>query len=253
LFSATGISTHPYSRWYPPDSEQYSSCNHNALCASLGDISDLVNAIAKVQSAYGSHYRPAVYDTEYGYKTSPPLPYYFHNKTTSYYNVRINTATEYLNWAEYISWKNPQIASYDQYLLEDPISDKSDGYQPYASGLETSNGTQKLTYDSFLLPLYLPKTTGSRLEVWGDARPAHLVDIQDPGASQTVQIQFEAKGSSTFTTVATVPITSSEGYFDTHVTFPGTGTVRLTYTYPASDMQLAPGTTAYSRYASVTG
>ncbi|HTX46161.1 MAG TPA: cellulase family glycosylhydrolase [Solirubrobacteraceae bacterium] len=254
LFGAAGISSHPYSRWYPPNSEKYSSCNHNSLCASLGDISDLVNAIAKVQSAYGSHYRPAVYDTEYGYKTSPPLPVYFHNKTTSYYNVPINTATEYLNWAEYISWKNPQIASYDQYLLADPPSDKADGYQPYASGLELTDGQEKQTYDAFLLPLFLPSTKFSakqKIEVWGDARPAHLVDVQDPGTSQTVQVQFEAKGSSTFKTLATEPITNSEGYFDTHMSFPGSGTVRLSYTYPASDMQLAPGTTAYSRYVSI--
>jgi Cellulase (glycosyl hydrolase family 5) len=252
LFGAAGISVHPYSDWYPPNTERYSGCQHNSLCSSMGDIGDLVNAVAKVQRAYGSHYRPAVYSTEYGYKTDPPLPYHFHKGSANYYNVPVATAAEYMNWAEYISWKNPQIASYDQYLLEDPASTHFNNYQPYASGLETSNGTEKVTYDAFLLPLYLPKTTGSRLEVWGDARPAHLVKLQDPGTSQTVQIQFEAKGSSTFSTIATVPITSSEGYFDTHVSFPGTGTVRLSYEYPASDMQLAPGTTAYSRYVSVT-
>jgi hypothetical protein len=43
------------------------------------------------------------------------------------------------------------------------------------------------------------------------------------------------------------------GYFDTHVTFPGSGTVRLTYTYPGSDMQLAPGYTTYSRHVTITG
>jgi hypothetical protein len=255
LFDAAGISLHPYSRWYPPNSEQYSSCSHNSLCASLGDIGDLVNAIAKVQQAYGSHYRPQVDSTEYGYKTDPPLPYYYHKGGTSYYNVPVNTAADYMNWAEYISWKNPQIGSYNQYLLQDPESTQYNNYQPYASGLETFTGQEKPTYDAFLLPLFLPTTKFSanhKLEVWGDARPAHLVDIQDPGTHQTVQIQFEAKGTSTFRTLATQPITNSEGYFDTHMSFPGSGTVRLIYTYPASDLQLAPGTTAYSRDVSVT-
>jgi hypothetical protein len=49
-----------------------------------------------------------------------------------------------------------------------------------------------------------------------------------------------------------VTITSRVGYFDTHVVFPSSGTVRLTYTYPMSDMLLAPGFQLFSRHVSVT-
>ncbi len=255
LFDATGISLHPYSRWYPPNTETYSSCAKNVLCASLGDVGNLVSGITKVQRAYGSNRRPPVYSTEYGYKTSPPLPFHFHNRTTDYYNVSVSTAADYVNWAEYLSYKNPQIASYDQYLLIDPQSTKFNGHQPYASGLETWNDHYKATYYAFRVPLYLPVTSfsaGQYVQVWGGARPAPAAAAESPGTSQTVEVQFEPKGSSTFTTVSTVPITNKEGYIDTHVSFPGSGTVRLAYTYPAADLMLAPGYTAFSRLVSVT-
>jgi hypothetical protein len=254
LFEATGISTHPYSRWYPPNTEKYSSCVKNVLCASLGDIGDLVSGIAKVQRAYGSNRRPPIYSTEYGYQTSPPLPLHYHSGKANYYNVSVGTAAEYLNWAEYLSYKNPRIASYDQYLLTDPQSTKFNHHQPYASGLLLANGDEKVTYDAYRLPLFLPKTSftaGQFLEVWGAVRPAPAA-AEQTGTSQSVQIEFEAAGSGTWTTIATDPITSSEGYFDTHISFPGSGTVRLVYTYPTDDLMLAPGTVAVSRYVMVT-
>jgi hypothetical protein len=252
LFGATGISLHPYSRWYPPNTEQYSSCTKNKLCASLGDVGNLVSGIAKVQRAYGSSRRPPVYDTEYGYKTDPPLPHY--DAAAKGYNVPVGTAAVYLNWAEYLSYKNPQIASYDQYLLTDPQSTKFNRHQPYASGLMLANGREKVTYDAYRVPLFLPKTSftaGQFVEVWGGVRPAPVA-AEQTGTSQSVQIEFEAAGSGTWTTIATDPITSPEGYFDTHISFPGSGTVRLVYTYPSDDLMLAPGTVVVSRYVTVT-
>jgi hypothetical protein len=254
LFDAAGISLHPYSDWYPPNAEKNSYCRHTVLCASLGDVSDLVNGIAKVERAYGSNRRPPVYSTEYGYKTDPPLPYHYHSGKTSYYNVPVNTAAEYLNWAEYLSYKNPRIASYDQYLLEDPQSTKFNHHQPYASGLLTWNGKEKNTYDAYRIPLFLPTTSfsaGQQLEVWGAARPAPVA-AKATGETQSVQIEFEAKGTTTWTTISTVPITSSEGYLDTRLGFSGSGTVRLVYTYPADDLMFDPGTVVVSRYVTIT-
>jgi hypothetical protein len=253
LFDAAGVSLHPYSRWYPPNVEKYSSCR-TGLCASLGDVSDLTKAITKVQHAYGSNRQLPVYSTEYGYQTSPPKPSY--STKDKAFNVSLATAAQYLNWAEYISYKNPQIASYDQYLLYDPASTKLNNFDPYASGLITWNGHYKPTFYAFRLPLYLPKTTASSssqyLEVWGDVRPAHFASLDTGGTPQTVEVQFEPKGSSTFANVASEPITNSQGYFDTHLPFASSGTVRLAYTYPATDMLLAPGYTVFSRSVAVT-
>jgi hypothetical protein len=254
LFDASGVSVHPYSRWYPPNVEKYFTCVKGGLCASLAQVGNLITAIGKVQRAYGSSRKLPVYSTEYGYQTSPPKLSY--DPTSMAHNVSTATAAVYLNQAEYMSYKNPQIASYDQYLLFDPEAPtKANDYGSYASGIETWNGTLKPTYNAFRLPVYLPKTTvssGGSLEVWGDARPAPFASLDTGGAAQTVAIEFEPRGSSTFTTLVTVPVTNREGYFDVRETFPSTGTVRLAYTYPATDMMLAPGYTVFSRNVSIT-
>ena len=44
-----------------------------------------------------------------------------------------------------------------------------------------------------------------------------------------------------FTTLRTVTITSPRGYFDLHLSFPASGTVRLAWSYPANDPLLDAG------------
>ena len=41
------------------------------------------------------------------------------------------------------------------------------------------------------------------------------------------------------------------GYFDVRVSFPSSGTVRLSWTYPSGDPLLSPGRTIYSRNVAV--
>jgi hypothetical protein len=47
-----------------------------------------------------------------------------------------------------------------------------------------------------------------------------------------VQIQFSAGGTRPFRTVQSVPITDEHGYFEVRHTFPGSGDVRLAWSYP---------------------
>jgi hypothetical protein len=252
LFNASGFADHPYSRWYPPNSEQYYTCR-SGLCSSMADIGNLTKALDRSVRAYGSNKQFPIFSTEYGYQTSPPKPAY--STKDKAYNVSQTTAADYLNWAEYLSYKNPRISSYDQYLLYDPEPTAANHFDPYASGLVTWDGHLKPGYSAFRLPLYLPNLTQSgsqSLEVWGGVRPAPFASLDVGGTSQTVAIQFEPHGSSTFTTVDTVTITNPQGYFDVHWHFSGSGNVRLAYTYPMTDMTLAPGYTAFSRTVSIT-
>ena len=137
-----------------------------------------------------------------------------------------------------------------QYLLQDPPP-TGGRYSKFASGLLFPNGTQKSDYSSYRLPLYMPVTSakrGKNLEVWGDLRPAHFY------RGQTVNIQFASGSSSAFTTVKALRVTNSTGYFDVHMKFPGSGTVRLSWTYPKSDPLLpisALGATVFSRHQKV--
>jgi hypothetical protein len=67
----------------------------------------------------------------------------------------------------------------------------------------------------------------------------------DSGKTQQVKIEFQAGSKGPFKTLQTLTITNPHGYFDSHISFPGSGIVRLTWTYPK-------GETIHSRPVSVT-
>lgn len=253
LFRASGVSDHPYSRWYPPNKELYPNCGQ---CTSLGDIGHLTSALDRLQRVYGSHKRFEIYSTEYGYQTSPPKK--SPDPKSHDLFVSWSTAAAYINWAEYLSYRNPRIASYDQYLLYDPAAPTADNdWGSYASGLMTWDHQPKPSYAAFRLPIYMPQTSspssGSTLEVWGDARAAHYAE-QDTDTPQSAYVQFQALGSTTWANVQSVTVTNPEGYLDVRVPFTQSGSVRLAYIYPTDDPMLPtlPGTAVVSRTVPIT-
>jgi hypothetical protein len=260
LFQASGVTDHPYMRWYPPNHEfNPDPVTHTSTTnyTTLGVIGNLTRALDRLQRVYGSSQRFPVYNTEFGYITSPPK----HDpdpavKSTKVYWVSPTTAADYINWAEYLSWRNPRLLTFDQYLLYDPERPtRANDWGQFASGLLSWNGVQKATYDAFRLPLYLPQTRARRghaLEVWGCIRPAPF-GVLDTGSPQSAQIQLAPRGSGNYGMVETVTIRpGSNCYFDVHITFPSSGTVRLAYTYPPGDQLLGNGANVVSRTVSIT-
>ena len=245
LFDAAGLALHLYMRWYPPDVEEDYDPNY----ASLAELGGATATLDRLERMYGSSRRVPVYDTEFGYITSPPKP-----DSTSAPFVSQALAGAYMNWAEYITWHSPRLFSYDQYLLFDPLpATAAYGYSGYASGLVGYGGRQKADYGPFRLPIYLPDTVqagGSRLEVWGCVRPAHFAQ-DDTGQPQQVQIQF-AGPTGAFRTLQTLGLDNPRGYFDTRVAFPGPGRVRLRWTYPSGDPLLPSAYAIYSRTVPIT-
>jgi hypothetical protein len=161
-----------------------------------------------------------------------------------------------MNWAEYISWSNPRLASFAQYLVYDPLRPRaSNDWGGFASGLLTWNGFPKVPYDPWRLPIWLPFTrarVGQALPVWGCARPARFF-AQLTGGAQTVQIQFASRPSGPFTTIETVNLSNSSScYFDVPVMFPASGTVRLGFALPADPLLGADGGEIVSRSVHVT-
>ena len=149
------------------------------------------------------------------------------------------TAAYYINWAEYLSWKNSRIASYMQFLLLDPPP-KTGPYAGFASGLYFSDGKPKAVLPAYQLPVYMPKTNlsnGQSAEVWGEARASRFMQT-DTKQSQPVQIQFQPNGQGAWTTLQTI---NAAGYFDVHVKIPSNGNLRLSYTYPQTDPFLPVG------------
>ena len=238
LFRASGIGIHPYPFNTPPTRSD-NLANPNTV--EFNQIPSLERTVNRLVGAYGSRARPAIFNTEYSYETNPP--------NASDHFVSPATAASYINWAEYISWRDPRLASYLQFLLYDPNPTQGQsifGYGGFATGLVFYVGNRpKADYFAFRMPLFLPRTStrhGKKLEVWGSVRPAHFV-----GGPQFVRIQLNGH------TVKRVRITNPRGYFDVRVAFRHGGTVRLAWSFPRSGFTggytdpLRPGQTAFSR------
>jgi hypothetical protein len=231
LFKASGFGDHPY-----PESGSPLTDGRVTDYATFPELGNLEKTLDKANRAYGSSKQFAIYNDEYGYITNPP------NAQRSHHYVSPAKAAQYINFAEYLSWGSNRVASYMQYLLQDPPNNKG-AYSGFASGLEFNTGKPKATFDAYRLPIYMPKTSlkkGSAAQVWGDARPAPF--LSGDGA-QSVAIQVNGK------TVQTVK-PGKGGYFSVKVKFSSGGTVRLAYTYPQTDSLLPVsdlGTTVFSR------
>jgi hypothetical protein len=87
-------------------------------------------------------------------------------------------------------------------------------------------------------------SSGHALEVWGCVRPVHYV-MGGSGSAQIADIEFKPAGGGPFKSIKQVTITDPDGYFDTEVTFPSSGTVRTAWSYPH-------GARIHSRTVSVT-
>jgi hypothetical protein len=206
LFNATGVGVHPYPYAQAPNRAQFPDPNG----VEFNEIPHLITLLDRVNKAYGSKKRMLAYNTEYGYQVG---------------YVPAATAARYINWAEYLSFKNPRIATYDQFELQDPMNS-------FSTGLISSNGALKPSYGTYRMPIWLPRTStkrGKPLEVWGAARPA-TVARRFTGQNQFVAIQLDS--GSGFRTIKTVKITNGRGYIDTNVKFPASGSVRLAWQYP---------------------
>jgi hypothetical protein len=236
LFLAPGFGIHPYPFNLPPNEADSNDPDY----VEFSEIPRLIQIVDRVHRIYGSRERPLIYITEFGYITNPP------NKESHYgsHFLRPAAAAVYLNWAEYISWRNRRVASTMQYLLYDPAPNASG----FATGLIFQDGAQKPTYDAYRMPLFLPRSSARRgqpIEVWGCVRPAHYASVDAGGALQRVRIQFRRRGQKSFRTLKTIPIINPRGYVDAKVRFPASGSVRLAWSYPS-------GTKISSRTATVT-
>jgi hypothetical protein len=230
LFKATGFAVHPYS---------FTSLAPNVRVPNEPDFAELAalptfeSTLDRLQQAYGSHKKFPIWSTEFGYITNPPNPDY---------SITPARAALYVNWAEYITWEDPRIKSYDQYLWFDPPSGR------FATGLFTAAGKPKPSLYAFQIPLYLPESNaakGTPLVVWGAVRPGPEV-ARAIHKQQIALIQFRSGSSSAFNTIDRVPITGRYGYFEVREKFPSSGQVRLAWQVSGQSP------TQYSRIADIT-
>ena len=245
LFGASGFADHPYEQASVPNQPTYLCGSKLCIGRSDPDFTDLpeiprlVRTLDRLGGIYGSRTHFPVWSTEYGFRTAPPDPHE---------GVSQADAAYYMNWAEYLSYRQPRLYSYSQYALRD--------HPPPAyfdTGLENPNGSEKPGFAAYRMPLFLPVTSttaGKAVEIWGGVRPAGYARL-DTGQSQSVQVQFQRGSTGAWQTIDTVAITNNKGYVDVHLALPASGAVRLAWSYPAADPLLGTGT-VYSRTAAVT-
>ena len=134
------------------------------------------------------------------------------------------TAALYLNWAEYLSWHDPRIRSYDQFLMADRAQWRVRDRTPVRRTARRSPATRRSGCRSSAGDDR--SAQGQALDVWGSVRPAHYAQLAHPPAPDRSRIQFQPASGGAFKTVSTVTITDRYGYFDVLQKFPGSGTVR---------------------------
>ena len=246
LFDASAVSSHPYASTFKPDA----TTGIGAQAIILPVINRLESAMQKSSGHYGVRRNWPIYSTEYGFVTSPPQ-----RGGQGYFSP--STAAEYLNEAEYMSYKNPNVRSFAQYLLKDPPNQLTKHVGLFSSGLLTDKNKAKPAFNAYRLPLWMPHQSvkrNSSAEVWGGARPAFAAYAAVKSA-QKVRIQLQTNGRGSFKTLSTVTASKSNGYFDTHIKLPSSGKLRLQYSYPKLEPFLPmgiEGSTVVSRSINVS-
>jgi hypothetical protein len=233
LFAATGWAHHPYSFDHPPDVPLKSRPG----IVMIANLNQLENSLDGIFATYREPTGLPLYLTEWGYKSNPPNPFV---------HTSLSEQATWLNWGEYLTWRDPRVKALAQYLLYDqpPNIAQPAGTLAYwgtfQTGLLFSSGQPKPALAAFRLPIWLPSAhTGSGVTVWGELRPA------DHSASQYGVIEYEPPGSHTWNWLRIVTTTNSEGFFQVQLPIPHPGAIRLLW--------LSSGYQAfYSRTVAVT-
>lgn len=250
LFDATGFAAHLYTPGQVAAPNLRSTTDEPDY-AGLADLPRLEQALDRVTEAYGSSRQLPIYDTEFGFQTDPPP------SSCGCVFLSPAMAAYYLNWAEYLQWRDPRVRAEAQYLLYDAPGPPGRAQESeFSSGLLFLSGAPKPSYDAYRLPIFLPLTSArprQALTVWGEVRPASYA-ARDSGSVPAVAIQFRATSRGGWRTVRTVAVSGSDPAFEIPVRFPASGSVRLRWSYPRAYADLPAGTprTVMSRTQAVS-
>ncbi|HXD54720.1 MAG TPA: hypothetical protein VN618_08205 [Solirubrobacteraceae bacterium] len=185
--TATGWGLHPYASirgpFYIPKNPE------TVTIGVLGRMTGALDRAARA-GAIGSHL--PLFITEFGVISTP----------NNQIGVPVAKQAEYQAIAEHIAYGNPRVASFSQYLLRDDTP-KGRSHVAFQTGLEYANGNAKPLFSSFPVPLAVSRH-GSSYALWGLVRPA--------AGPTTVTVEAKRRGSSRYTTIATVH-TDARGYW----------------------------------------
>jgi len=162
--NVNGIAHHPYTK----GAGKAPSDKGNSTDITLASISRLYLWADRGARAGRIPSRLPVYNTEFGFQTNPP------DKTVG---VSQSAQAQYLNQADYMSWRDSRLRSFAQYELFD---ERDTG--AFQTGLRFEDGRAKTGLDAYRLPVWAFKRSGYNY-VWAMVRPAR-------GASQTATVEY---------------------------------------------------------------
>ena len=220
LFRATGYAHHPYDMLSPPARKA-----RPADWATMANLGDLSRELRRIYARYGqktqSRRGVPLYLTEYGYQTTPdPI------------HVSFAQQAAFLNEAEYIASRNPNVRTLSQFLL---VDDKPDpafstttqsrlAWRTFQSGLTLQSGKRKPAYRAYMTPLHLktPRVRrGRAVGLFGMLRAANA------STRPAVSLQWRPRGATRWRTRRTLRVSGPRHYFNARMTVPGSGFVRL--------------------------
>ncbi len=198
---ADGFAHHPHTGVDPPQSAPF--LDGDVTVTNLADLERLLSLAAQA----GAINPMPIFNDEYGVQTNPPDPLFGRS---------FQEQAEFLAIAEYIGWRDPDIAAWAQYLLRD---DQDQG--GFQSGLRLRGGALKDAFAGYRTPLVVRRPQGKcvrkskRTKKCRKRAPAKIVQLWGhvrPGNGGLVEIERSDRGG------AFVPATGrfntdSAGYF----------------------------------------
>jgi hypothetical protein len=195
----------------------------------IGVLGRLTTALDRAARAGAVTARLPIYLTEFGIQSVPD----------PYYGVSFARQNEYRAIAERIAYDNPRVAAFSQYLLTDDKPregvPESERYSGFESGLITSSGERKPSYEGFRLPVAARRLHG-KVSLWGLVRPAT--------GPQTVVVEI-SDGGRGFHTLATVT-TNALGYWRLRTGDRKGRRWRVVWKAPDATVYTAPAVRAYT-------
>jgi hypothetical protein len=194
---SSGLAYHPYNAFNGPLALETAS-KDNASIGYLSRVEKLLDQAYKAKHL--STRKLKIYNSEYGFQTDPP---------DDTLGNPIGKVPFFLNASEYLNWTDPRVATYSQYLLVDDPDESA-----FQSGLRFVDGSKKeAIYAAFQTPFMVFKgRTANQVSVWGCLRAKK---------SGTTSAKLEVKSGSKWTTVKSIPVSTSNGYFAQTVTLTG--------------------------------
>jgi hypothetical protein len=220
LFHASGYAHHPYALLTPPGRPSSA-----ADWVSMADLRKLSRELSRIYRRYGQKMQSKrgvpLYLTEYGYQTKPD-PFVANV-------VSFNRQAAWINQAEYMAYRNPNVRTISQFLLIDdgPVPGETQPnlrWRTFQSGLQLLAGARKPSYKAYVTPIYLKATRvrrGRSTTVFGMTRPAA------PTSRVRVQVQFRPRGAKRWKTRKRVTVGGPRHYFETRLRITSSGYVRI--------------------------